>query len=89
MSEDMRGMTDNQIERVFGALARIEQKIDGHTTWMVQHVADDALMAADIVKLKERAARQRGFITALTAMGSVLGAIAGYAVDLFSRGSHH
>jgi hypothetical protein len=85
MSED-QGMNPDQIERVFGALGRIEQKIDGHTSWMEKHVADDRLMANDIVLLKERAARQRGFITALTAMGSVIGAVAGYAVDLVVRG---
>ncbi len=83
------GMNADQIERVFGSLARIEQKIDGHTEWMTQHVADDKLMANDIQKLKESAARQRGMLAALATVGTVFGAMAGYAVDLFSRGNSH
>jgi hypothetical protein len=83
MSEDMRGMNDGQIQSVFSALGRIEQKIDGHTDWMKKHVEDDKLMAVDIKALQVSHARQKGFLTALTALGSVLGAGVGYAIDIF------
>lgn len=89
MSEDNRGMNDNQIMQVFGALGRIEQKIDGHTEWMKKHVADDAVMAADIQKIQLSNARQKGVLAALTTVGTVLGAGVGYAVDLLTRGGHH
>ena len=87
MNDDaMRGMRDDQIERVFGSLARIEQKIDGHSEWMKSHVAEDKLMAADIKGLQISHSRQKGFLTAVSAIGTVLGAGVGYAIDLFTRG---
>ena len=87
MNEDaMRGMRDDQIERVFGSLARIEQKIDGHSEWMKSHVADDKIMADNIAKLQVSHARQKGFLTAISAVGTVIGAGVGYAIDIFTRG---
>ena len=84
-----QGMNPDQIERVFGSLARIEQKIDGHTVWMAAHVAEDKLMAADITALKVASGRQKGFIAAIGTIGGVLGAIIAAAADFFgSRGSH-
>lgn len=87
MSDDqqMHGMTGDQIERVFGSLARIEQKIDSHSQWMSKHVADDAIMAQDIQKIQLNSARQRGFMTALAAVGSVIGAGIGYLAEYLHR----
>lgn len=79
-------MNPDQIAQVFGALGRIEQKIDGHTDWMRKHVADDAVMAQDIKSLQLTQARQRGFLTAISAVGTVIGAGVGYAIDLLARG---
>lgn len=82
-------MNPDQIAQVFGALGRIEQKIDGHTDWMRKHVADDAIMAQDIKSLQLSQARQRGFMTAISAVGTVIGAGVGYAIDLLARGHGH
>jgi hypothetical protein len=83
-----QGMNPDQIAAVFSSLGRIEQKMDSHTEWMKNHVAEDKLMAADINKLQMAGARQRGVLAALTGVGTVLGAGIGYAIDLFTRGHH-
>ncbi len=74
-------MNEGQIERVFSALGRIEQKIDGHTMWMINHVAEDAKMAADIKALQMSGARQRGFTTAVAAVGAAVGTGVGWLVQ--------
>jgi hypothetical protein len=53
------------------------------------HIVADAMMAKDIGKLQQSNARQRGFLTALGAVGTALGAGVGYAVDILARGGHH
>jgi hypothetical protein len=89
MSEE-KGMSGSEIAQVFGALGRIEQKIDGHTEWMTKHVAENRLLEEDVRKLQLGAARQRGVLAALTTVGTLLGAGVGYAVDLFTmRGGNH
>jgi hypothetical protein len=82
MSDEMRGMNDGQIERVFGALSRIETKVDNFGS---------ALITAqeDVLRLKISQARQRGFITALGAVGTAIGAGIGYVIDVLIRGGHH
>ena len=89
MSDEQHGMSGDQIERVFGTLARIEQKIDGHTKWTTEwtqkHEVSDAQMAGDIKKLEMSSARQRGFMTALAAVGSVIGAGIGYLAEYLHR----
>lgn len=66
-------MTPDQIEKVFGSLARIEEKVDSTKLWMAKHVEDDKKMAADISLINLRLARQRGFFAAFTSVGSVVG----------------
>ncbi len=83
MSE--RGMSDDQIERVFGALARIEQKQDSNAQKWDAHEKLHAVVEEDILKLKLSAAKQRGVIAAVAGMGSALGAGVGYAIDIFSK----
>lgn len=75
--------------QVVGAAARIEAQVENLSSLFAKHVEDDKLMAADIVRLKEGAARQRGVVAALTTVGSVLGAAAGYAIELVTRSGHH
>jgi hypothetical protein len=86
MSADDRGMSDTQIERVFGALGRIEQKIDGTNGWMKEHAEATANsfkeVSEKVAKLEIGHARQKGVLAALAGVGSVLGAGIGYAVDL-------
>jgi len=86
MSED-RGMSDDQIERVFGALSRIETKTDSNIAWMRDHAESTKAAFAEvgekIEKIQIAHARQKGVIAALTGVGSVLGAGIGYAIDLF------
>ena len=77
----MSGMNDEQIERVFGALSRIETKVDGTMQWLGKHVEDDKKMAADINTLALSHAKQRGFFSALAAGGSLLGAGIGYIIE--------
>jgi hypothetical protein len=76
------GMSGQQIQDVFSALGRIEQKIDTNTAWMTKHVADDALMASDIRKLQLAAERQHGKATVwsmlLNGAVGIAGAVAGY-----------
>jgi hypothetical protein len=87
MSDD-KGMSGAEIAQVFGALGRIEQKIDTHTQWMTSHVAENKALEADVRKLEIGAARQKGVMAALAGVGSLLGAGVGYAVDLVTRGNH-
>jgi hypothetical protein len=63
-------------------------KVDGLSTWLTKHVADDKLMADDIKALTMSSARQKGFLSALAGAGGLLGAGVGYAIDLISRGHH-
>lgn len=81
-------MTPEQIAQVFASLGRIEQKVDGQTTWMTKHVADDKEMALSIQKIELKMARQRGFITAVTSIGSVIGAGFSYLVHRWMTGTH-
>jgi hypothetical protein len=83
------GMNPDQIERVFGSLARIEQKIDTHTAWMTAHVAEDKIMAEDIQKLRMVGARQKGYLAAIGTAGGVLGAVIAAAADFFGTRGHH
>ena len=51
-----------------------------------EHVVADSFMAQDIKTLQLSQARQRGFLTAISAVGTVIGAGVGYAIDLLARG---
>ncbi len=80
-----RGMNDDQIERVFGALARIEEKQDSVAQYIQTHAVEHKEINEEISKIKLAAARQRGWIAGVTGVGSLLGAAAGYAIDIFSK----
>lgn len=86
------GMSSDQIERVFGSLARIEQKIDSAAGTLAQHALDDkAIQKAlfdrvEVLQLGQ--AKQKGFLSALAAVGSVLGAGVGYIIERITLGHH-
>lgn len=71
------------------ALGRIEQKIDTHTTLFADHVKDDRQAYAAIIQLRETAARQKGFLTAVGVMGSGLGAALGWVLEKTLGIGHH
>jgi hypothetical protein len=86
MSDD--GMSPDQIERVFGALARIEQKIDGHTAWMLQHVADDKIVADRVAGMQLAAAKQKGFMAGISLLGVIISTAVGWILDWKFGGGH-
>jgi hypothetical protein len=63
-------------------IGSLQTKAEGHTQWMAKHVADDALMCADIRAIQITQASQRGAAKVWNmlgaAIGTVLGAVAGY-----------
>lgn len=85
------GMSGEQIERVFGTLSRIEQKIDSHIDVMEKHTAHDetvhVALFSRVEALQLSHAKQRGFITAVVSLGSIVGAGVGYAIE-FMLGRH-
>ena len=87
----MEGMNPEQIERVFGALARIEQKIDGHAETMESHARHDetvhAAIFARVETLQLSHARQKGFITAVASLAGLLSAGVVYTIQKI-LGSH-
>ena len=88
------GMNADQITRVFESLGRIEQKIDGNASTLSQHILDDKAVAKALFErvevLQLGQAKQKGFLTALTSVGSVLGAGVGYLVEkIMLGGGHH
>jgi hypothetical protein len=86
------GMNSDQIAQVFGSLARIEQKIDSAATSLTQHVADDKEVAKalfgriEILQLSH--AKQKGALTVLGTVGSMLGAGVGYLIERWTVGHH-
>jgi len=69
-----------------GDVGEIKASAAGTHAWLAKHVEDDAAMARDIKTLQLSGARQKGFMTALAATGSALGAGLGYLVEYLHRG---
>jgi GTPase len=86
------GMNADQIERVFSALARIEQKIDGHVDIVKTHMAHDEVVQKAIFErvevLQAKAATQKGYLTAIGAVSGGVVAALGYMVDRLFFGHH-
>lgn len=82
-----QGMNPDQIERVFGALGRIEQKLDGHIDSVEKHVQHDQdvhkLLFDRVETLQFAHAKQKGFFSAIAAVGSVVGAGIGYVIEKY------
>lgn len=66
-------------------LGAVKQNQETQTAWMTAHVAEDKLMARDIQTLTMTHARQKGFMTAVVAIGSFISGAIGYAVEFFHR----
>jgi len=82
------GMNPDQIERVFGTLGRIEQKLDSHLDAFNRHIEDDKRMGRAIYDLSQAQSKQRGFFAGLSTVGSLIGAGIGYLVERWITGSH-
>ena len=81
-------MTSDQIEKVFGTLSRIETKLDAHTQEFASHVAMDMEAYKAIGALKVDAAKQKGFVAAMGAVGGGVIAALGYLADKMLGGHH-
>jgi hypothetical protein len=85
-------MSDDALLEIQRSLGRIEQKIDGHSQTLAQHTADDKVVQRALFErietLQLGVAKQKGFMTALASVGSVLGAGAGYLIERVTFGSH-
>lgn len=86
------GMSPDQIERVFGSLSRIEQKIDDGRATLAQHVADDKTIQHALFErveaLQASANRQKGVMSTLAAVGTALGAGLGWLIERITLGHH-
>lgn len=85
------GMSADQIEKVFGALARIEQKIDGHVGTVKAHMDHDEKIQKALFErietLQLTQARQKGAAKVWSMVSSGIGAAVG-AITAY-LGSHH
>jgi hypothetical protein len=82
-----------------GDIGQLVAKTDSNSATLAKHIDDDKKMAADIYalqisplagqvqSLQRSQDRQRGFIAAISAVGTLIGAGIGYAIDLLLR--HH
>lgn len=87
------GMNPDQIERVFGALGRIEAKIDSAAAAVVTHAAHDETVQRALferIELLQLAhAKQKGAITVIAAVGSAVAGAVGYIAERFLGLGHH
>lgn len=79
----------NVLINMRGDLGRLEGKVDGHASTLAAHVADDkvndAAFTSALSKIQLSAARQRGFVTAFSVVGGIVGTALGAAADYFAR----
>lgn len=84
-------LSDDQIGLIFSSLGRIEQKIDGHIGVVSAHVEHDEKVQKALFErvefLQLSHAKQKGALTVLGAVGSMLGAGVGYLIERFI--THH
>lgn len=81
-------MSDELMADIQRSLGRIEQKIDSHVKAFDEHVEMDRRAYETIFTLSKAHAKQRGFMTALGTVGTMLGASAGYLIEKFGLGHH-
>ncbi len=81
----------NALMNMRGDISRVEGKIDGHSTTLKTHISDDkvthAALVASVRDLQISQARQRGFITGISALGGIIGTAITLGVKYFF-GSH-
>lgn len=79
----------NVLINMRGDLGRLEGKVDGHAVALNTHIADDKVSDAAfneaLTKIQMAGARQRGFVTAISLFGGVVGTALGAAADYFAR----
>jgi hypothetical protein len=85
MSEVSNSDIYNLLVNMRGDLGRLEGKVDGHASKLSDHIEDDRRLTDDVRKLQIGAARQRGFVAAISTVGAVLGAGLGGLVDFMVR----
>jgi hypothetical protein len=86
-------MSDDQIAQIFGALGRIEQKIDGHVGTVAAHVDHDEKVQKALFErveaLQLAGAKQRGAAKVWSAVSvgaaGILGAAVGPVIEYFTR----
>jgi hypothetical protein len=88
MSEVSNGDIYNLLMNMRGDLGRIEGVAKGTADRLAEHIEDDRRLSDSVQKLQIGAARQRGFVAAISTVGAVVGAGLGAAVDYISRGHH-
>lgn len=66
----------------------MQAHIETTATILKDHIEDDKQMLLSIQTLQLGAARQKGFLTALTSVGSLLGAGLGYLIERVTIGHH-
>ena len=83
-------MSDDVLLEISRSLGRIEQKIDNNAAALTQHAADDKVVSKAlfdrIETLQLSAAKQKGALTVLGTVGSMLGAGIGYLIERIVRG---
>lgn len=83
---------DAQLVQMLGeiqkCLGSIDGKLDAHMEAFSKHIEDDRAMASNIKQLEMQASRQRGAMTALGAVATILGSAAGYLIEKFTFGHH-
>jgi hypothetical protein len=82
-------MSDEVLFEIQRSLGRIEQKIDGHSTALTQHVADDKVVARALFErietLQLSHASQRGAARVWSMVGAAAGALLGALGSYFGR----
>lgn len=85
-------MSDEILMDIQRALGRIEAKTDVYASSLTQHVADDKVVAKALFErietLQLASAKQKGALTVLGALGSMIGAGVGYLLERFIFGTH-
>lgn len=72
-----------------GDIGELKGHVTGTQAALAAHIVDDQRLTDSVQRLQLSQAKQRGFVTALSTIGAVIGAGLGAAVDYFSRGGHH
>lgn len=89
MSEVSNADIYNVLINMRGDLGRLEGKVDGHANTLAAHiVADDKINSTTteaLTKIQLASARQRGFVTAFSMFGGIIGTALGAAADYFAR----
>lgn len=88
MSEISNADIYNVLLELKGEIGELKGTMTSSNRAFSEHLLTDAAMAKDINSLQMNAARQRGIMAALTTVGTVLGAVIGYAIDAFALRGH-